>query len=172
MAETQDISKSKKNKRTSNTHVRKGGPMTEEQRSKAMLLFIESLKVDPNVTLACDQAEIGRTVAYEWRDKYPEFGKEWDTALERTKDVARSSIYKRGIIGWDEPLVSVGKLVRDENGEVVMVRKWSDPLAALYAKSNLPEYKEKQRIELTGKNDGPIEIETSWGVGALNSEEA
>jgi hypothetical protein len=32
-----------------------------------------------------------------------------------------------------------------------MVHKWSDSLAALYAKANLPEYKEKQQIDLNAQ---------------------
>lgn len=145
--------------------------MAKLQRKQAQEAFLESLKSDPNVSLACDVAEISRDTAYRWRSESEDFAKQWDTALERTKDVARSSIYRRGILGWDEPVVSMGQAVYeyepilDENGEQIldskgkpltrktkmMVHKWSDSLATLYARSNLPEYKEKQQIDLNAQ---------------------
>lgn len=145
--------------------------MAKLQRKQAQEAFIESLKADPNVSLACDVAEMSRDTAYRWRDEDENFAKQWDNAIERTKDVARSSIYRRGILGWDEPVVSMGQAVYeyepvlDENGEQIydkkgkpvtlrskmMVHKWSDSLASLYARSNLPEYKEKQQIDLNAQ---------------------
>jgi len=143
-----------------------------KQRKQVQEIFIESLKSDPNVSLACDVAEISRDTAYRWRGENEAFAKLWDDAIERTKDVARSSIYQRGIIGWDEPIVSMGQvvceyepaldgegnLVFDKRGKPLMLRgkpltvhKWSDSLAALYAKANLPEYKEKQQIDLNAQ---------------------
>jgi hypothetical protein len=142
--------------------------MKAEERAKAKAAFLASLKVDPNVSLACDEAQISRDTAYRWKEGDQAFAKAWDTALERTRDVARSSIYKRGILGWDEPMISMGQVVYEQvpvvdddgeqvyergrpafrQGEKVMIRKWSDSLAALYAKSNLPEYKEKPQVNI------------------------
>lgn len=128
-----------------------GGPKTAEHRKLAKTWFITSLKQDPNVSLACDNAFIARKTAYQWREKDEAFADEWESALERTKDVARSSIYKRGILGWDEPVVAQGRVAVDEDGNRLLVHKWSDSLAALYAKANLPEYKEKQQIDLNAQ---------------------
>ena len=143
----------------------------KEQR-EAKDRFLVSLKGDPNVSLACDKAEISRDTAYRWRGNDEAFSKAWDTAIERTRDVARSSIYARGIIGWEEPMVSMGQLVYEyepvldddgkqkddhkgkplmQRGKQVMVPKWSDSLALAYAKANLPEYKEKQQIDLNAQ---------------------
>src|SRR5581483_240478 len=113
--------------------------------------FLSSLKGDPNVSLACDVANISRDTAYRWREQSESFAKAWDDALERCKDVARSSIYRRGILGWEEPLVSMGQVVCemtvmlgddgkpvfDKRGKPIMlpgspmtVHKWSDSLAS------------------------------------------
>lgn len=146
---------------------RLGGPMSAAQRKEAKRLFLEYLKSDPNVSAACDLACISRDTAYRWRDQDSKFADGWESALERLHNKARSSIYQRGIIGWDEPVVSMGQLVYemvpvvDENndqvyekskpkmrrGKPITLHKWSDSLAALYAKANLPEYKEKQTID-------------------------
>ena len=37
------------------------------------------------------------------------------------------------------------------SGNRLLIHKWSDRLASLYAKSNLPEYKEKQQIDLNAQ---------------------
>jgi hypothetical protein len=130
---------------------RLGGPMTPAQRKEAKALFLESLKQDPNVSLACDQANIARKTAYQWRELDETFADNWESAIERTKDVARSSIYQRGVLGWDEPVVAQGRVAMDEHDNRLLIHKWSDSLAALYAKANLPEYKEKQTIDLNAQ---------------------
>jgi hypothetical protein len=150
---------------------RLGGPMTAAQRSEAKQVFLDYLKSDPNVSAACDEALISRETAYTWREKDQKFATGWEDAIERLKNVARSSIYKRGILGWDEPIVSQGQAVyemepvEDEDGnqvyekgrlkmtrgDLMTTHKWSDSLAALYAKANLPEYKEKQTIDLNAQ---------------------
>lgn len=146
---------------------RLGGPMSAAQRKEAKRLFLEYLKSDPNVSAACDLAGISRETAYNWRDQDKRFADGWENALERLHNKARSSIYQRGIVGWDEPVVSMGQLIyemepvldKDGNqvyekgkpkmrrGKPITLHKWSDSLAALYAKANLPEYKEKQTID-------------------------
>jgi hypothetical protein len=150
-----------------------------EERKRLKALFLESLRSDPSISRAVDHANISRGIVYKWREEDSQFAKDWDEALERTKDVARSSIYQRGIIGWLEPLVSNGQLVCEEKplfgqdgnpvfdkrGKVVMikgdpkmVRKYSDSLASLYAKANLPEYKDKQQIEHSGSISGQVAV--------------
>lgn len=145
--------------------------MNAQDRKAAKDTFLASLAHDPNVSLACDKANISRKTAYQWRDDEV-FAKAWDDAVERCKDVARSSIYQRGILGWDEPLVSMGQVVctetllTDEDGKpqfdkrgrpimvkgaAITVHKWSDSLAALYAKASLPEYKDKPQVNINAQ---------------------
>lgn len=144
----------------------------EEARKEAKAKFIAFLREDPTVSLACEYIDKNRDTVYNWREKDQKFAKEWDNAIERAKDVARSSIYKRGIIGWMEPIVSMGQVVCEQQplldqdgnpqldkrgkpimvkGDPVMIRKWSDSLALAYAKANLPEYKEKQQIDINAQ---------------------
>lgn len=132
-----------------------------QARKEAKEKFIAFLREDPNVSFACEHIDMSREAVYKWREADPKFAKQWDESLERTKDIARSSIYRRGVIGWLEPMVSQGQIVyeeepaTDDNGDQkydkrgkplmrktnpVMVRKYSDTLAIAYAKANLSEY--------------------------------
>lgn len=168
-----------------------GAKPRKPAREVIIRVFLESLKSDPNVSLACDMAGISRTVAYIWKKEDEAFADAWEAALERTRDVARSSIYQRGILGWDEPVVSMGQAVYeyepvlDEHGEQkfdakgkplmkrgkpLTIHKWSDSLASLYAKANLPEYKEKPQVNINAqladlaeqaKNDLLADLEAS-----------
>lgn len=169
MSEEQQQSSASADNPTSITRAwRLGGPMTAAHRKEAKQAFLEYLKKDPNVSAAADHACIHRDTAYDWREKDEAFATGWANAIERTKDVARSSIYRRGIIGWDETVVSNGQVVyemepildKDGNqviekgktkvrrGNAITVHKWSDQLAIAYAKANLPEFREKQQVDL------------------------
>lgn len=150
---------------------RLGGPMTAAQRKEAKELFLEHLKTDPNISAACDDAHIARKTAYQWRERDQKFADGWEDAIERLNNVARSSIYRRGILGWDEPVVSNGQVVYEmepvldeddkqvyekgkpkmKRGNLIQLHKWSDQLAIAYAKANLPEYKERQTIDLNAQ---------------------
>lgn len=146
----------------------------EAERKEAKEKFIAFLHEDPTVSLACEHINKSRDTIYKWREKDQKFAKEWDDAIERAKDVARSSIYKRGIMGWMEPIVSMGQVVCEQQplldqdgnpqldkrgkpimvkGDPIMIRKWSDSLAMAYAKANLPEYKDKPQVNIHAQLD-------------------
>ena len=141
----------------------------DAERKEKKEKFLAFLREDPTVSLACEHIDRDRATVYNWREKDHKFAEEWDNAIERTKDVARSSIYKRGIIGWWEPMVSMGQVVYEQEpvldddgnqkvdkrgrpmtqrGAKVMTRKWSDSLTLAYAKANLPEYKDKPQVNI------------------------
>lgn len=169
--ERQELSTGLDNLTTITRTWRLGGPMTAAQRGESKQIFLNYLNSDPNVSAACDLAQISRETAYNWREKDQKFATGWNDAIENLKNIARSSIYKRGIIGWDEVVVSQGQAVyemepfedKDGNqvwekgklkmkrGDLMTVHKWSDSLASLYARANLPEYKDKQQIDLTAQ---------------------
>lgn len=146
--------------------------METKDRKQAQADFLASLEIDPSVSLACDKAHISRDTAYRWKKGNEAFSHAWDTAVERCRDIARGSIYQRGIIGWNEPLVSMGQPVYEiepmlddegnpmvdskgrpmtKRGTLLTIHKWSDSLAALYAKANLPEYKDKPQVNINAQ---------------------
>jgi hypothetical protein len=147
------------------THITRKGPMNAQQRKEAKLLFVASLRKDPNVSLACDKAGISRNTAYQWQEADEQFKKDWEDSIDRTKDVVRSAIYQRAAYGWDEVALSMNRVVYyytpvlDDNGnqrfdskgqpmmqrgDVVKIHKWDTALQLGWAKANLPEYKDEK----------------------------
>lgn len=70
---------------------------------------------------------------------------------------------KLAVEGVLEPIVSAGKLVRDDNGQIIYKRVYSDRLVELGLKMHTPEGKamvaNKLGIEISGPDGGPIEIQ-------------
>lgn len=137
-----------------------GGPKTAEHKALAKQWFLEELPRCHTVSSACDYAGINRATAYTWKDQDKKFAEAWDIAVERIHDKARAKIFERAFEGIDSYVVSNGKLVYieagvDEQGKEnfapIIEKKYSDSLAALYARANLPEYKDKQTIDLNVK---------------------
>lgn len=149
-----------------------GGPLSAAQRKEAKALFLAELQRVHAVSLACEYAGIDRSTVYRWKDKDQKFADAWQNCVERSHDIARASIYQRGILGWEEPLVSMGQvvcemspaldnegnLIFDKRGKPVMVpgkpltvHKWSDSLAVAYAKANLPEFKDKPQVNVNAQ---------------------
>ncbi|GHO99534.1 hypothetical protein KSF_095820 [Reticulibacter mediterranei] len=135
------------------------------------MLFLAELQRVHAVSLACEYAGIDRSTVYRWKDKDQKFADAWQNCVERSHDIARASIYQRGILGWEEPMVSMGQVVYEQvpkldeqgnqiyergrpafkQGDKVMVRKWSDSLALAYAKANLPEFKDKPQLNVNAQ---------------------
>ncbi len=64
----------------------------------------------------------------------------------------------QAVYEYESVLDSEGKPMLDgknkpimKRGKPLTIHKWSDSLAALYARANLPEYKEKQQIDLNAQ---------------------
>lgn len=139
------------------TPITRKGPMSAQERKEAKALFVASLCKDPNVSLACDCAKISRKTAYEWKEADKQFAKDWDTSIERAKDIVRSAIFQRAAYGWKEIALSMNRVVYEytpvlddqgrqimQRGDVVYIHKWDTALQMGWAKANLPEYKDKQ----------------------------
>ncbi len=75
-----------------------------------------------------------------------------------------AEIHRRAIEGWDEPIASAGK-------RLGVMRKYSDVLLIFYAKKRMPEYREKQSMELTGKDGEALVIKTQWSGTLLERAE-
>lgn len=119
--------------------------LTQARRER----FLKALADTGSVTTAVAAAGTSRTRVYELRKVDPAFAAAWaeaeDIAADRLADEAR----RRAMEGVPIPLVSAGKLVRDDNGQPIMVRRYSDNLLmALLKAHRLPRCGRSARFPL------------------------
>lgn len=103
---------------------------------RARTTFLEQLAETCNVSHSARVAGMSRNAAYSWRADDAEFERDWDEAIEQAVD-------KLEKVAWD-------RASKEDGG--------SDRMLEILLKAHRPEkYREKQALELTGKNGGPIE---------------
>ena len=125
--------------------------------------FVESLSRVPDVTDAAEFAGVSTKTAYEHRAKFPDFADDWANALRTANDTAVGELYRRGVIGWDEPVYQGGELVGT-------IRRKSDQALLFLLKAHLPEiYGDKSKVEHSGKVALSEEQELKLGSEALAS---
>jgi hypothetical protein len=121
-------------------------------------LFLAAFAEHGNVLLSARQARVDRSTVYLWLEHDQDFSFAYHQAKEDAKDVLRAEIHKRAVEGWDEDVYQLGKFAGT-------VHKYSDTLLIFHAKSLMPEYREKQIVDVN------VKIRTQWGSGALEDEE-
>jgi hypothetical protein len=100
--------------------------------------FLKALSDSGSVTTAAAVAGTSRTRVYELRKADPAFASAWEDAEEMAADRLEDEARRRAVEGVAEPLVSAGKLVRDDNGQPVMVQRYSDNLLMALLKARRP----------------------------------
>ncbi|GAA4766411.1 hypothetical protein GCM10023219_09630 [Stakelama sediminis] len=87
-------------------------------------LFLRALSETGCVRDACKRARISSTSAYRIRKSSPAFARAWTRALAKAQPTIEQAAYDRAVTGWDEPIVSGGKVVAQR-------RRYSDSLLRL-----------------------------------------
>jgi hypothetical protein len=65
-----------------------------------------------------------------------------------TADRLEAEAWRRAVDGVSEPLVSAGKLVRDENGNPMVIKRYSDNLLALLLRAHKPDrFRDRTSVE-------------------------
>ncbi len=159
---------------TNPTPKKKRGRKSDKERAIAQEAFLAAFAETGIITTSAEEAGIDRTTVYEWQEHDERFSLRFNEARERSNDYLRAEIYRRAVEGVEEPLVSNGHLVYeyepllndagepllDDKGKPIMkrsaqikLRKYSDTLLIFHAKARMPEYREKQQVELSGQLD-------------------
>jgi len=119
--------------------------LTAEKREQ----FLQALADSGSVTAAVAAAGTSRTRVYELRNTDTAFAAAWDEAEEIATDRLQDEARRRAIEGVAEPLVSAGKLVRGDDGQPIMVQRYSDNLLlALLKARRLPRRERSVRFQL------------------------
>lgn len=144
--------------------------------------FLDHLRTSCNVAGSCRAVGVSSTAVYALRDKDADFAAAWDDALEDAYDYLEAEARRRAFEGVEEPVVYQGQLtpvwernpdgtfVKDDDGNLVQarnpdgsskfltVRKYSDGLAQFLLKG-YRRRKFGEKLELTGKDGGPVAID-------------
>lgn len=106
-------------------------------------MFLEEFAKHGIVSLACKAAGVQRSAVYRWKEQSDTFLFRFNQAFETAKDNIRAEVYRRAHDGVQEPVWQLGKYC----GQVT---RYSDTLLIFHAKMLMPEYRDKQQVELTG----------------------
>jgi hypothetical protein len=106
-------------------------------------LFLKALSDTGSVSAAVAVAGTSRTRVYELRKADSAFASAWEDAEEIAADRLEEEARRRAMEGTEEPLVSAGKLVRDDSGQPIMVRRYSDNLLLALMKAHRPPRRER-----------------------------
>lgn len=118
-------------------------------------LFFDALAKTGQITHACDVAKLDRRNVYRKKESNAEFSERWDQALETYADALEAAAYRRAVEGTDKGVYYLGDLVATE-------KQYSDSLLALMLKAKRRrEYGDTSKLELTGANGGPVNVEES-----------
>jgi hypothetical protein len=118
--------------------------LTRERQER----FLKALAETGIVSAAVEIAGTSRTRVYELRKRNPGFAAGWEDAEERAADALEAEAWRRAVDGVQEPLVSGGKLVRDDDGQPIAIRRYSDALMIALLKARRPgRFKDRAVVE-------------------------
>lgn len=124
---------------------KRGGPMSVKRRSQAQEAFLLVFAESANLTQAAAAAGVNRSTVYDWQEHDETFSMRYKQAEAEACDVIRAAVHEHAIRGWDEPVVSMGKVVYVDN-KPLMLHKYDSSLLARLAAARLPEFREKVDI--------------------------
>ncbi len=141
--------------------------------------YLAALREIPVVAHGCKAVGIERSTAYRAREADEDFAKAWDEAMEEGVDRAEKEAFRRGIVGFEEPVIDKGRVAYryeryeeedvngikqekwrmclDENGQPIplTVRKHSDAMLGLVLKGRRKSVY-AERKELTGADGAAL----------------
>ena len=113
-------------------------------RKEARARFLKILASSGNVSLAAHTAKISRGSLYHWRERDKGFAAAWLEAIEVATDALEAEARRRAIEGVETAIVHGGRMVRDDAGNPLTIRRYSDTLLALLLRAHRPEkYRDK-----------------------------
>jgi hypothetical protein len=118
--------------------------LTRERQER----FLKALADTGIVSAAVEIAGTSRTRVYELRKRDPAFAASWEEAEERAADALEAEAWRRAVDGVQEPLVSGGRIVRDDDGQPIAIRRYSDALMIALLKARRPgRFKDRAVVE-------------------------
>ena len=116
-----------------------------KDRREAFLTALTDTGID---SAAASIAGITRARAYQVRRQDPGFASAWEEAEEQAADALEAEAWRRAVDGVPEPLVSAGRVVRNDDGQPLAIRRYSDNLLLALLKARRPKrFKDRAVVE-------------------------
>lgn len=138
---------------------RPGQHLCDDEREAIQEKFLQILSRTANIRAACKAAGISRPMVYYWQEHDAEFSMRFNIANQEANDLLLAAAWERSVKGTEKPVVSMGKQVfvtKKVKGKEVekplMERVYSDNLLALLMKARMPEFRDKQQVDLHTNN--------------------
>ena len=116
--------------------------------------FLQYLAETGNVSRSVKLIGTSPARVYALRQNDPAFREAWEEAEEIAADRLEQEAWRRAVEGFEEPVVSAGKLVRDEDGNAVMIRRYSDVLLIRLLQAHRPQKFDRRVAPAIGRPGG------------------
>lgn len=125
-------------------------------------LFLKQLALEPNVTKAARAAGLLPSACYSRRERDADFRREWDEAMAEAVDGIEAEIHRRAVRGVEKGIWYQGERVGEE-------QVYSDSLLSLYAKRWIPEYRDRQTVDMNAsvKHEALTEADREKAVAEI-----
>jgi hypothetical protein len=108
-----------------------GYTMTDKETQIAKEAFLQDYATSGTILHACRVANVHRTTVYRWLEKDEKFSLQYRQTQQDFADAVLGEVINRAIEGYYQPVVSMGKIVYQANGEPLMERVVSDKLLTI-----------------------------------------
>lgn len=133
------------------------GPNTRPSRERGQFAasararreFLRAYRRCGEVTTAAYSIGVVPETVYNYKRANPAFALLMEKVRRRFRLGIEDEVYRRGVEGVVEPLVTGKGVVLDEEKNPVHVRKYSDRMLELLAKRSIPAYTDKVELEGT-----------------------
>jgi len=119
--------------------------------------FLKVYAASGSLTEAAKRVKVSRSQHYVWLKDDVDYAAKFEDAREQAGELLVAEAWRRAVDGVEEPVVSMGKMVRNDDGSPLLVRKHSDALMQTLLKSYQPgRFRERTSVEHTGPGGGPL----------------
>src|SRR6266487_5614111 len=125
----------------------RSGPIPDEYKPAIKEKLLETLGKTNIVQISCESAGITRATFNSWINHGLITREDLDDALERYRDQIRAEITKRTFVGVRKPLLSNGRVVKDDNNQPIYNDVPDSRLLIEMAKHILPEWMQAERTD-------------------------
>lgn len=128
--------------------IHKGTRTMQKFSKERQQRFLAALANGGDVVAAAAVAGVTKARLDEAQRTDPVFAIQWEKAEVNWADKLEREARRRAVEGIPEPLLSDGKIVRDDDGQPIVLRRYSDELLLAYLKLHRPErFCEYGRVE-------------------------